>query len=177
MKPNRHRSVLFTFAALLAPSALSAPALAQGTTKAKASPFTDFRAQNPGAVHHIRPSDLPPPNATESTDSGRKVIDRPKDAWPKAPPGFKVELFADKLEHPRLIRTAPNGDLFVAESRADLVRVFRGIGPDGRAKQTKVFAKELRQPFGIAFYPPKGEPHPRLRGQHRRGGALPLQER
>ena len=140
--------------AAAAPAAKPAPAPAATA----GGPFSDYRTQRPGVRHHIRAADLPPPGATESIDSGRKVIDRPKDAWPQAPKGFKVDLFADKLEHPRLIRTAPNGDLFLAESRADLVRVFRGVGPDGRAKQSAVFAKGLSQPFGIAFYPPKGRP-------------------
>ena len=38
------------------------------------------------------------------------------------------------------------------------MRVFRGVGPDGKAKQTAVFARGLSRPFGIAFYPAKGEP-------------------
>jgi glucose/arabinose dehydrogenase len=124
----------------------------------KKSPFSDYRSQAPGVVHHIKPGDLPPPGATQSSNNRPNVVARPKDAWPQAPKGFKVELFAEGLENPRLIRTAPNGDVFVAESRADLLRVFRGIGPDGRAKQTAVFARDLSQPFGIAFHPPKGEP-------------------
>ena len=128
------------------------------TKGGKTSTFSDYRTQRPGAVHHIRPSDLPPPGATESSNNRPSLVDRPKDAWPKAPQGFKVELFAEGLSNPRLVRTAPNGDFFVAESRADLVRVFRGIGPDGKAKQTAVFSKDLKEPFGIAFYPPKGEP-------------------
>ncbi len=75
-----------------------------------------------------------------------------------APTGFKVQLYADGLGNPRLIRAAPNGDLFVAESRGGVVRLFRGVGPEGRAVQTELFAKGLRQPFGIAFYPPGNEP-------------------
>jgi glucose/arabinose dehydrogenase len=124
----------------------------------KPQPFSDYRTQRPGAVHHIRPSDLPPPGATESVDAGRKLIERPQGAWPQAPRGFKVELYASGLDDPRLIRTAPNGDLFVAESRADLVRVFRGVGADGKAQQTAVFAKGMKRPFGIAFYPPGPDP-------------------
>ncbi len=124
----------------------------------KPQPFSDYRTQRPGAVHHIRPSDLPPPGATESVDAGPKLIERPEGAWPQAPKGFKVELYASGLDNPRLIRTAPNGDLFVAESKADLVRVFRGIGADGKAQQTAVFAKGMKRPFGIAFYPPGPDP-------------------
>jgi glucose/arabinose dehydrogenase len=124
----------------------------------KPQPFSDYRTQRPGAVHHIRPSDLPPPGATESADAGPRLIERPQGAWPQAPKGFKVELYASGLDNPRLIRTAPNGDVFVAESKADLVRVFRGVGADGKAQQTAVFAKGMKRPFGIAFYPPGPDP-------------------
>jgi glucose/arabinose dehydrogenase len=119
----------------------------------KPQPFSDYRTQRPGAVHHIRAADLPPPGATESVDAGPRLVDRPKDAWPQAPKGFKVDLYASGLDNPRLIRTAPNGDLFVAESKADLVRVFRGFGADGKAEKTAVFAKGMKRPFGIVFHP------------------------
>jgi glucose/arabinose dehydrogenase len=125
---------------------------------AAAGPFTDYTAQKPGAVHRIKPADLPPPGATKSTRNGPELVDRPADAWPQAPAGFKVDLYASGLSNPRLIRTAPNGDLFVAESKADRIRVFRGVGPDGKAVQSEIFARGLDRPFGIAFHPPKGEP-------------------
>ena len=63
------------------------------------------------------------------------------------------------MKNPRLIRTAPNGDLFVAESEPDrsgdsgTVKVFRGVDASGKAKQVSTFATGLKQPFGIAFYP------------------------
>ena len=125
---------------------------------APAGTFADYRNERAGTRHHIRPGDLPPPHASASVDNGAHVIDRPATAWPQAPKGFKVELYADKLSNPRLIRTAPNGDLFVAESKSDEVRVLRGRGPDGRAQRAEIFARDLRQPFGIAFYPPGGDP-------------------
>jgi glucose/arabinose dehydrogenase len=128
------------------------------TTASSPSRFSDYRTQRPGAVHKIVPADLPPPGATESVDNGPREIDRPKDAWPKAPAGFKVDLFADGLKGPRLLRTAPNGDVFVAESKAGRVRVLRGLAPNGRAAEVALFAKGLDRPFGIAFYPPTGAP-------------------
>jgi glucose/arabinose dehydrogenase len=77
-------------------------------------------------------------------------------------PGFRVSLYEDKLEAPRYIRTAPNGDLFVAESTAEngvnKVLVFRGITTNGKPEQSRVFATGLKQPFGIAFYPPGPDP-------------------
>jgi glucose/arabinose dehydrogenase len=121
-------------------------------------PFVDYREQQPGRSHHVRPSDLPPPNATKSVDNGAEVVERPRDAWPQAPAGFKVDLYATGLTNPRLIRTAPNGDLFVSESKANRVRVLRGLTADAKPVENKVFAKGLNQPFGIAFYPPGKDP-------------------
>jgi len=68
-----------------------------------------------------------------------------------APKGFKVELYATGLDNPRLIRTAPNGDLFLAESETGKIKVFRGVGPDGKAAQVSVFAEGLHQPFASPF--------------------------
>ena len=51
---------------------------------------------------------------------------------PQVPPGFKIELFAEGLSGPRIIRAAPNGDIFVAETRAGRIRVLRAA--DGAAK-------------------------------------------
>ncbi len=75
--------------------------------------------------------------------------------WPQAPAGFKVELYANEgMQEPREIRTAPNGDLFVADSHGRQIDIFRGITKDGKPEQRSVFASSgLRQPFGIAFYP------------------------
>ncbi|MFL5308228.1 MAG: PQQ-dependent sugar dehydrogenase [Polyangia bacterium] len=120
---------------------------------AQGSPFVDYRGQQPGVSHKITVGDLPPPHATVSVDNGARLIPRPKDAWPKAPAGFQVQLYADGLTNPRLIRTAPNGDAFVAESSGGAIRVFRGVTAAGRAAQTERFATGLHQPFGIAFYP------------------------
>ena len=83
---------------------------------------------------------------------------RPKDAWPAAPAGFQVELYADGLANPRLVRTAPNGDLFVAESEAGEVRVFRGAGAGRTRRAERTVRRGLEQPFGIAFYPPGDDP-------------------
>ncbi|HVT06322.1 MAG TPA: sorbosone dehydrogenase family protein [Polyangia bacterium] len=140
------------------PAAGLAQTGAGGAGSGGRSPFADYRGQQPGVSHKITVQDLPPPHATASVDNGARLIARPKDAWPKAPAGFQVQLYADGLKNPRLIRTAPNGDAFVAESEAGAVRVFRGVTPAGRAARVETFATGLRQPFGIAFYPAGGEP-------------------
>jgi glucose/arabinose dehydrogenase len=123
-----------------------------------ALPFFDYRLERPGASHKITVRDLPPPRATRSADNGPRMVARPTGAWPEAPAGFRVDLYADGLTNPRLIRTAPNGDLFVAESAPGEVRVFRGAGPDGRAVTSERFAAGLKQPFGLAFYPLGDDP-------------------
>ena len=117
------------------------------------SVFTDYRGQRPGTFHKITPADLPRPYATASVDNGPELVSRPAGAWPQVLPGFKVELYASQLDNPRLIRTAPNGDLFVAESKPGRIKVFRGISKDGKAERVEIFASGLKQPFGIAFYP------------------------
>jgi glucose/arabinose dehydrogenase len=102
--------------------------------------------------------DLPAPLATSSAGNGPKLVPRPKDAWPKVLPGFRVELYASGLDDPRLIRTAPNGDVFVAQSQTGDIQVFRGITADGKPAHTEMFAAGLNRPFGINFYPPGPDP-------------------
>ena len=90
---------------LCALSLIAAAGSGDGTSSH--GPFGDYRDQSPGTKHFIRPADLPPPYATKSTDNGPKLIPRPPDAWPKAPPGFNVERYDSGLDNPRLIRAAP----------------------------------------------------------------------
>jgi glucose/arabinose dehydrogenase len=119
---------------------------------------TDYRGDKPGVVHRVTVADLPQPYATSSVDNGPDMISRPAGAWPQVPEGFKVEQYATGLDNPRLVRAAPNGDLFVAESSPGRVKVLRGLSKDGKAEQVEAFATGLRQPFGIAFYPPGPNP-------------------
>jgi glucose/arabinose dehydrogenase len=120
--------------------------------------FTDHLGQKPGQVHKITVADLPAPYATSSIDNGAHLVSRPANAMPEAPAGFKVTEFARGLKKPRLIRRAPNGDLFIAESEAGNIRVLHGTKPDGSAQTVGTFATGLDLPFGIAFYPPGPNP-------------------
>ena len=123
------------------------------TTPPPQAPFTDFRYEEPGKSRKITLADLPAPYATSSAGNAPTLVARPDGALPKAPPGFKVNLYADGFDTPRVIRVAPNGDIFLAESGNGQIRVFRGMTADGKPKQTTVFAKHLDHPYGIAFYP------------------------
>lgn len=139
-----------------APTAAASPSEASSAVinaPAPKPPFTDFRFEKPGTTRKITVQDLPAPFATASAPNGPKLVARPENVWPQAPKGFKVQLYATGLQNPRIIRTAPNGDFFVAETEKNDILVFRGITPDGKPKLTSVFASGLSQPFGIAFYP------------------------
>jgi len=122
------------------------------------APFTDFRYEKPGTTRKITVNDLPRPFATNSAQNGPRVVARPENVFPVAPAGFKVELFASGLDNPRLLRTAPNGDVFLAESESGRIRVFRGMTSDGKPEQSAIFASGLERPYGIAFYPPGPNP-------------------
>ena len=122
------------------------------------APFTDYRGEKPGTTRKITSADLPKPFATKSAVAGPAVVDRPKDAWPQAPAGFKVELYSTDVNDGRKILTAPNGDFFVVESHGGRIKVFRGITAEGKAQQSSVFLSGLGGPYGIAFYPPGPNP-------------------
>lgn len=118
-----------------------------------ATAFGDWRQDAPGIRRHITE-----PFATPSAAKYPKVVAPKAGAIPKVPQGFAVAPLDTSLEGPRLLRVAPNGDIFVAETGASRIRVLR-LWP-GRAKVSveNTFAKGLSLPFGIAFYPPGPEP-------------------
>ncbi len=148
-----------TLPTLLTVLLLSCPVFADGPVSPPPNaPFTDYRYEKPGTSHKITPQDLPAPYATKSAANGPTVVDRPKNVWPQAPAGFKVELYTTDVKEPREILAAPNGDFFVAESHNGDIKIFRGITSDGKPQQTAVFATGLKQPYGIAFYPPGPNP-------------------
>jgi glucose/arabinose dehydrogenase len=121
-------------------------------------PFTDFRYEKPGTVRKITANDLPEPYATPSANKGPELVARPENVWPIALAGFKVEMYATGLDNPRTLMTAPNGDIFLTESDAGRIRVFRGLTADGKPELSAVFATGLKHPYGLAFYPPGPDP-------------------
>jgi glucose/arabinose dehydrogenase len=165
--PEKDRWLIINFLRVLGGSKPGSPRVRLSADEAVATataapppkgPFTDYRYEKPGVTHKITLADLPVPFATASSGNGPQVVARPEKAWPQVPTGFKVELYASGLNEPRLIRTAPNGDFFVAESRKGEILVFRGIAADGKPQQTATFATGLNRPFGINFYPPGPNP-------------------
>ena len=135
-------------------------AFADETVRTGAAAFGDWRTDAPGVRRLITPADLPAPFATRSSERiCRRSAARTDAEIPKAPPGFAVDLFATGLSMPRVIRIAPNGDIFVAETGAGRVLVFR---PGGVSAPVQLKARSspdgLQQPYGIAFYPSGQEP-------------------
>ena len=95
---------------------------------------------------------------------GRSVIRVPKmipvtKPFLKAAPGFSIELFADRLNQPRKLAVAPNGDIFVVETRLErpiknqphAVVVLSGYDSNHGPQKRATWSTDLSYPFGIQF--------------------------
>jgi len=121
--------------------------------------MSDWTGDAPGVRRKITVADLPPPDANRSASNSPTVVSRPRGAQLQVPAGFKIEEYAAGFRDPRVLLTAPNGDIFVSESRADQLKVVRDKDGDGKPETTEIFTEDqLNKPFGIAFYPPGPEP-------------------
>lgn len=113
--------------------------------------YGSWQADKPGVVRLIRPKDLAKPGASRSVSNPTRVTAR-GEAMPQVLPGFKIELLADGLSDARVLRVAPNGDIFVAETGPGRIRVLR-LGEGAKVATNEIFARGLNRPFGIAFFP------------------------
>lgn len=162
--PARERWEVVTYIKKMGSTAEAAPTNVRGggseaNHPEPKAPFTDYRLEKPGVFRKITLKDLPAPFQTPPAANGpSRMAPRPENVWPRTLPNFKVELYADGLNEPRYITTAPNGDFFVAESDPGIIKVFRGITADGKAGQQETFTSGLKMPYGITFYPPGPEP-------------------
>ena len=139
----------------LAVLALAASAGAQ--TRTGTAAYGDWQGDAPGVWRKITPADLPAPYATKPSAALSSHVARPAGASLKVPPGFTVEPFA-KLQGPRMVRVAPNGDIFAAETEAGQISVLRVAPGAGHPSVNQVFVDGIDRPFGIAFYPPGPDP-------------------
>src|SRR6202162_2427347 len=115
----------------------------------------DWTSDAPGVRRKITVDDLPPPSSNVLAINPPHVISPPAGAQLQVPPGFKIDIYASGLRDPRFLLTAPNGDIFVVESRAKQIKIIRGE----RAESIQLFADAgLNKPFGLAFYPPGSDP-------------------
>ncbi|HEY6254553.1 MAG TPA: hypothetical protein VIY51_02060 [Xanthobacteraceae bacterium] len=143
-------------AALAALLGLGAAGYAQDAAPpvlAGAAAFGSWHDDAPGKRRHISADALPAPYASPSVGNGSRVVRPPAGAKLEVPQGFEVKQIASGLAAPRLLRVAPNGDIFVAETGAGRVRVLRPAENGQAVSANEVFASGLHGPFGIAFYP------------------------
>jgi len=151
MKTNSIRNV----AAVLAVTAGSAAA-AYGQTdtpRPNVRPTPEVVQAEKMQVWSYDPTKLPPPFHTESARRPSRVVPPPAGAKLTVPKGFKINVFAEGgFRVPRWMALSPNGDVFLADSRANTVYVLRDKNKDGVAEERFVFSNKLSQPFGMAFH-------------------------
>ena len=113
----------------------------------------------PGVRRKLTPADMPAPLASQPAANPSRVV---------APARRRAAQGAARLHRqpirnrtstqPRVVRIAPNGDIFVAESDAGRVRALRADDSLSAPAESEIFAAGLNRPFGIAFYPPGPNP-------------------
>src|SRR5438270_11011953 len=149
----------FVIAAVLSIAVRLEGGAVSGTLLTGKASMGDWESDSPGVRRKITVADLPPPSSNVLAINMPRVAQRPPDTQPKVPTGFKIELYAAGFRDPRFLLTAPNGDIFVVESRANQIKVLRDTNGDGKPDVTETFAeRNLNKPFGIAFYPPGNDP-------------------
>ncbi|MDB4875526.1 MAG: L-sorbosone dehydrogenase [Gemmatimonadetes bacterium] len=130
---------------------------ALGQTLRGQAAFGGWQSDKPGVRRLLTPQDLP--GISAATFGTAQVVRIPAGGQPQVPAGFVVERVTPDLPNARVIRVAPNGDLFIASSMSNTVNVYRIPPGTATPQRHTVFASGLRQPFGIAFYP--AGPNPR----------------
>ena len=142
------RSIVFAIAV----STGAGGALAQHV-RSGPSAFGDWSTDDPGVTRRISADDLPQPGQT----AARR--DRAGGAHElRVPQGFAVARFSQKLDGVRVVRVAPNGDVFAARTRGGVVEALRPSQDSSRVAEQKTYASGLQGPFGIAFWPPGPNP-------------------
>jgi glucose/arabinose dehydrogenase len=119
----------------------------------------DWTTDEPGLRRKITVDDLPPPSSNVLAINPPHVVSRPTGTELHGPPGFKIDMYASGFRNPRFLLTAPNGDIFVSESRRNQIKVLRDTKSAGKPDTSEIFTEgDLNQPFGLAFYPPGNDP-------------------
>ena len=138
----KHLSLAATAAALLCTSALAQ----DSGVLTGADAFGGWKDDKPGVQRHITIEDLQPAKPEESASNSAQPVPMTKGAMPLVPDGYKIEMIASGLENPRVIRFAPNGDLFVALSDLGQVKVLRFV--EGQDKpEIHTFIEVLTQHY------------------------------
>jgi glucose/arabinose dehydrogenase len=91
---------------------------------------------------------LPPPYHTPSPNNAPKVVPQPSGVQLQVPQGFQVEEFAAGFQKPRVMITAPSGDILVADSAAKGAVIV--LSAKDRDRRTLIDG--LDRPYGMAFW-------------------------
>lgn len=70
----------------------------------------------------------------------------------RVPNGFRVGVFADRLDNPRMMAIANDGTVYVTRPGRDDVLALRDRDGDGRAEERKTVLSDLDTAHGIAVY-------------------------
>lgn len=152
-------SFALKLAPFLAPLALVAPRAAAQDVPTLVSPYASWSVDAPGVLHRFAPSDTQPLIVTDPVLNFPTIVPQPADAHLAVPPGFQVQSLTAGLVGPRIMRFAPNKDIFVSEGKAGRVTILHMSKAGDRVVSTSTFASGLDWPFGIAFWPPGPNPH------------------
>jgi glucose/arabinose dehydrogenase len=160
----KRRAVRVLYCAIFLASNLGVAALTEAVTErdrllSGRAAMGDWTSDAPGVRRRITVNDLPPPSSNVLAINLPRVVERPPGVQLQVPTGFKIEMYAEGFRDSRYLLTAPNGDIFVAESRANQLKVLRDSKGGGKPDVTEIFAEhDLNKPFGMAFYPPGDDP-------------------
>ena len=107
-----------------------------------------FAIPQPGEKYFVDINKLAKPYSTKSVANSYKKLDV-EFCDLKAQDGFKINIFAKNLQHPRNIKVSNNGDIFIVESNSGKIKVLRDTNNDDVADLNQVFAEGFNYPFGI----------------------------
>ncbi|MDB5269767.1 MAG: L-sorbosone dehydrogenase [Hymenobacter sp.] len=163
------KNVLLLLAGLGLLAACSGPSQQEKQEAAANTPAQTVATPAADSVH------LPAPYATKSVTNRVNIQPWPASKTPVAPAGFAVAEYAGKLDSPRWLYVAPNGDVLVAEAStvpmsmsrkviaelkldksrslrdhsANRITLFRDTNHDGTPDLRTTFLANLSQPFGM----------------------------
>lgn len=91
---------------------------------------------------------LPAPYHSPNSSNSAKIVPQPDGTQLKVPQGFTVEEFASGFEKPRIMLTAPSGDILVTESvpKGSIVVV------PAKGGERRRLLEGLDRPYGMAFW-------------------------
>ncbi len=146
------------FSKLLFSAALIMPTMSCG-----AEATNDQVSETPGQHFMVTPEQMPEPYATPAQAARFDAYPRPSAEdlqgmdLLELPDGFEWNLFAEDLDYARWLAVAPNGDVFLAQSRlggtdAGKITLLRDADGDGTAELIETFDDDYQRPHGLAFH-------------------------